>query len=364
MTFVVKYVILSVIISIFERRGIFMKCSGKLTAVLTAAALAVWTVTFPVSAETSPDSFEYSEADGKVTITAYNGSDKIVEIPSRIDGNPVFAIGDGAFYGCSGIVSAEIPDGVKVIGKSAFEGCGSLTSVNMPDSVSEIGNSAFFGCFSLSAIDIPDPVETIGSMAFYNCSSLRTAVIPSPVKELDGTFWHCSGLTSVTIPEGLTNIGCLTFAGCTSLRSVNIPSSVTNIGDRAFYGCSGLSVPAIDPLTTVAENAFEGCSGQVTPVYEANAYETDGVNTGSEAVLPEENANVPEYEENKEDEQVVAVMAKTPLEETPLLTGEDEDKPESEDSDKDGDEGSKEQSVYIGEDISSGAGAFVSPELL
>lgn len=347
-----------------------MKCSGRLKALLTAAALTIWTVTFVASAETSPGSFEYSETDGKITITAYNGSDSNVEIPSRIDGNPVFAIGDGAFYGCTGIVSANIPDGVEVIGKSAFEGCGSLESVDIPDSVTKIGGSAFFGCFSLSAIDIPDSAETIGSMAFYNCSSLRTAVIPSSVKELDGTFWHCSGLTSVTIPEGLTNIGCLTFAGCTSLTSVVIPSSVINIGDRAFYGCSGLSVPAIDPLTTVAENAFEGCSGQVTPVYEANSHETDntdntgGVNTGSEAVLPEENANVPEYEENKEDEQVVAVMAKTPLEETPLLTGEDEDKPDGEDNDKDGDEISKEQSVYIGEDISSGAGAFVSPELL
>jgi hypothetical protein len=53
--------------------------------------------------------------------------------------NTVTNIGDGAFYGCSGVTSITIPNSVNSIGTDAFYGCGNLTSVYFQ------GNSPSFG---------------------------------------------------------------------------------------------------------------------------------------------------------------------------------------------------------------------------
>ena len=61
-------------------------------------------------------------------------------IPSTIGGKPVTSI-SGAF-GCSGLTSVTIPDGVTSIGSDAFSGCSGLMSVTIPNSVRSIGNWA------------------------------------------------------------------------------------------------------------------------------------------------------------------------------------------------------------------------------
>ena len=45
----------------------------------------------------------------------------------------------------------------------------------------------------------------------------------------------------MTIPAEVTSIGNRAFYGCSGLTSITIPDSVTSISDRAFYGCSGLT---------------------------------------------------------------------------------------------------------------------------
>ncbi|MBR4259370.1 MAG: leucine-rich repeat protein, partial [Kiritimatiellae bacterium] len=52
-----------------------------------------------------------------------------LSVPSTIDGLPVAAIADRAFYGLTNLVSITIPSSVKRIGKNAFGGCSSLVSV-------------------------------------------------------------------------------------------------------------------------------------------------------------------------------------------------------------------------------------------
>ncbi|MEG2207069.1 MAG: leucine-rich repeat protein, partial [Clostridia bacterium] len=67
-----------------------------------------------------------------------------VSIPAWIDGVPVKAIADQAFFDCSRLTSVIIPNGVTSIGVRAFISCTSLTSITIPNSVIRIWSDAFY----------------------------------------------------------------------------------------------------------------------------------------------------------------------------------------------------------------------------
>ena len=83
------------------------------------------------------------------------------------------SIGDGAFYGCSGLPSVTIPNSVTSIGEYAFTYCSGLTSVTIGNSVTSIGYGAFADCSGLTSVTIPNSVTSIGYGAFYGCSGLQ-----------------------------------------------------------------------------------------------------------------------------------------------------------------------------------------------
>ena len=214
----------------------------------------------------------------------------------------VTSIGEYAFYGCSSLISITMPDGVTSIGSSAFSGCGSLDSITIPDGVTSIEGNTFSGCSSLTYVGVPDSVTSIGLGAFEGCSLLNHIAIPFVGATKDGTsnthfgyifgassdrynadyvpaslrkvfitggtsigdraFYGCSGLTYVNIGNGVMSIGSYAFYNCSSLTSVTMPDGVTSIGDRAFSGCGSLdSITIPDSVTSIGDYAFEGCSG-------------------------------------------------------------------------------------------------------
>jgi outer membrane protein assembly factor BamE (lipoprotein component of BamABCDE complex) len=121
----------------------------------------------------------------------------------------------------------------KEITKIVFEENSQLTNIGY----------AFYGCSSLVSIEIPSSVISIGDGAFYGCSSLTSIEIPSSITSIgDYAFYGCSSLTSIEIPSSVTSMGDGAFAGCSNLASIVIPSSVTSIGWQTFSGCSGLTI--------------------------------------------------------------------------------------------------------------------------
>ena len=174
----------------------------------------------------------------------------------------VRAIGDRAFWDCSGLTSVTIPDGVTSIGDYAFAYCVSLTSATIPEGVTSIGWSAFESCTALTFMTIPEGVTSIGNSAFSGCSGLTSVTIPDSVTSIgDYAFAYCVSLTSATIPEGVTSIGWSAFESCTALTFMTIPEGVTSIGNSAFSGCSGLtSVTIPSSVTSIGWSAFKNCT--------------------------------------------------------------------------------------------------------
>ena len=68
-----------------------------------------------------------------------------------------------------------------------------------------------------------------------NFKSLETLTIGSSVTSIgERAFYGCSGLTSVEIPNSVTSIGSSAFYGCDRLHSVTIGTGVLSIGSDAF----------------------------------------------------------------------------------------------------------------------------------
>lgn len=97
--------------------------------------------------EAAPQSdFQYTTKDGKITITAYVGKEKVVSVPKEIGGCPVTHIADTAFENNLTIEKVIFPKGLGSIGWFAFRGCIALSEVEIPESVVKIEYGAFENC--------------------------------------------------------------------------------------------------------------------------------------------------------------------------------------------------------------------------
>lgn len=113
--------------------------------------------------------YTYSVSSGKITITKYNGTEEIVEIPAEIDGVPVTRIGTRAFQNCTTIKQLTIPDGVTAINTGAFSGCENLEELYYNCSLKSIGTTPFQNCNSLKTIYFGENVSSFACNADNDC---------------------------------------------------------------------------------------------------------------------------------------------------------------------------------------------------
>ena len=227
--------------------GAFQNCSG-----LTS-------ITIP-SSVTSIANSAFWNCSGLTSIT----------IPSSVT-----SIGVNVFYGCSGLTditvdssnpsfcsesgvlfnkdkttliyyplgktgSYTIPDGVTAIGDYAFYYCSGLTSVTIPSSVTSIGESTFQHCTGLTSITIPNSVTSIVNLAFWDCDSLTIVYIPSGVNFVPDK----SGLTGDFISQTATKIT-YTVDSSNNVKITDISLSSGNTVDIPLT-IDGKTVIAVD----------------------------------------------------------------------------------------------------------------------
>ena len=167
---------------------------------------------------------------------------RTVTFPADLEINGKKSTQGYTFYGCEGLESVNIPEGVVELGQWLFVGCANLKTVNLPSTLSVIPYSAFQNCTSLETIDLPSTLSKLNNNAFDGCVSLKNIQLPKGLTAIsDYLFNGCRSLKEISIPESVESIGNGAFQDCTSLASIKIPQKVTSIGESAFHGCTALT---------------------------------------------------------------------------------------------------------------------------
>ena len=220
---------------------------------------------------------------------AFAGSAVLQSVSFANDGKLAY-IDDNAFSGCTSLLAVEIPVTVKSIGEKAFENCSALANLVVPKGIGaeNIGAGAFYGCTGISTAELPayaialipkdslvtvtvNGGEVIPEKAFEGCTTLKNVSIPDTIRAIgDGAFTGCTSLVynspendqtrylgNDTNPYMVLVFGANVevyeikneatrfimdgaFAGCTELKSIVIPESIIGIGKDAFSDCTNI----------------------------------------------------------------------------------------------------------------------------
>ena len=281
----------------------------RLLALIITLCTIIALVQLPVMADETADGFEYTISNGEVTITSYIGSATNLTIPSKIDGYPVTAIGESAFYHCQNLKSIVIPNSVTSVEAWVLQECTGLTEItvdngnpyyssvdgilfnkdktelicypagkvgssySIPSSVTTIGDSAFEYCNDIQSVKIPSSVTAIGEFAFSNCPKLSAITVDEGnpyFSSVNGVLFNkdktelvCypAGITDTiyTVPNSVTSFAIGAFAG-SAFKSVTLPVGVTTIPRGAFWGCENLETIVLpNGVTTIDLGAFWWC---------------------------------------------------------------------------------------------------------
>lgn len=230
------------------------------TLAYSATSMIPFTQVVQVAAKTFQD-FNYEESKQGIIITNYAGSNKIVNIPSEIDGKPVVEIGRTAFGECRGIEEIILPNTIEVIDDYVFSKCTDLRKIIIPDSVKSIGEYIFKDCISLTNITLPSSMRSLSEGMFSGCKNLETISLPSNLTSISsGAFKGCSSLHQLTLPDSIVTIESDVFNGCIGLKEIILPSNLKTLGDFAFSKCSFLvSVQFSNSITSIGQGAFQNC---------------------------------------------------------------------------------------------------------
>ena len=280
--------------------------------------------------------FAYTADGSEVTITEYIGESEHVLIPDTIDGLPVTALADKAFYE-KHVTTVVVPDSVTEIGTACFSGDNYLVSLKLPDGLKRLPPASLESCMRLYDFDLPQSLEKIYSSVFAFNYYLTHLTLPSSLTEIgqlnfiglyglqsltlaednaafkldemngllmtaDGTrLLHCFSdivpAEEIILPEGLKTVDPFAFHYDYDVKRIVLPEGVETIGAMAFAMCPNLTEIVI-PASVTNIGVMDGLDGRTGIIsYKRNVIETPegspawnwAVETGATVKSPEEN---------------------------------------------------------------------------
>ena len=249
-------------------------------------------------------------------------------------------VGDYAFDRCN-LLSDINWDAIKIIGRYAFDYCYSIENVQL--SSEYIGDCAFYGCYGLLTATLWDDVVNVGEKIFNgckclveikNCSEIDKALIVNPYTlayitndikkgvfdKSNGVLYYSNSKTTPQIPK--TAIGILedtdTIAidnDCNSIHTLDLylnpfitqtvkniilPTSIDSIMDVPFDNCYNLDnvyycgtaeqwrdlVPDIESYSDNLINAKIFMYSETEPIEQGNFWYYGGENNDTPVIWP------------------------------------------------------------------------------
>ncbi len=166
-----------------------------------------------------------------------------LDLPDTYNGKAVTGIWRQGFQGAA-MKHVVLHNGITVIDYEAFLFATALENVTIPCTVEAIGEGAFYACSGLRSATFNNSTEPSSSEA-----ALNTCVVGASEEEVSYSnltilpafcFYKCYAMTTVSLPAKLEEIRYEAFNGCYALDGMLSFSSLKIIRARAFQGCSGI----------------------------------------------------------------------------------------------------------------------------
>ncbi len=195
-----------------------------------------------IKAISLPENYVMKDTVKEIGDFAFSGNSTVKTVTLN---NNVTKLSYGAFYNCTSLEAAPLPEGLVSIEEAAFRGSG-IKSLTLPSTVTRIYADAFRDCKNLSEVNLNEGLKSFGKSAFKN-SGITSLVIPDSVKDIGYyTFQNCDSLVNVVIGSGITGLWGENFAFCDSLKEINIPATVERFNQSTVDSCSSLERINVD----------------------------------------------------------------------------------------------------------------------
>lgn len=156
-----------------------------------------------------------------------------IEISEVVLPKNIYYIDDFAFSDIPTLSQVSLPQSLIYMGHSCFAKSG-IRQIELPQNTLDIPNDCFYECVNLSKVTLGNYVKTIEHNAFSGCLSLKEINFPQTLCKIESGAFARSGLTHITLPSNLKTIQIHAFSNCFDLEYCYLPRSIDRIGDHAF----------------------------------------------------------------------------------------------------------------------------------
>lgn len=187
--------------------------------------------------------------------THTNGNRRITEL---ILPETLRHIGEGAFWGCSGLGHIRFPASACAVDARAFEKCTGIHALNLH--ASHAGEAAFAYCLSLETAEIHG-LTLLDQRLFEGCENLEFCAVDRVSAVKNQCFCGCRKLRSFDF-RCLKEIGSYAFQDCDMLKEIALGDNVL-IHPHGFEDCGRLErivLTGSQGCLDLGEYALSGCT--------------------------------------------------------------------------------------------------------